>query len=80
MGCSQHKSKKMKDEKLKEEVEQQLLTAIKGIDGAVHNIVQKMEGFHDEEAVDNLIKAKREIKKVLNNHFDQLARNRAVAG
>lgn len=69
----------MKDEKLKEEVEQQLLTAMKGIDSAVHTIVQKMERFHDEEAVDTLVKAKREIKKVLNNHFDQLARNREVA-
>ncbi|MBW7889323.1 MAG: hypothetical protein H3C35_13365 [Bacteroidetes bacterium] len=68
----------MKDEKLKEEVEKQLLQAMGGIDNAVHTIVQKMEAFHDEEAVDTLVKAKREIKKVLNNHFDRLARNRAV--
>lgn len=68
----------MSDEKLKEEVEEQLLAAMKAIHSAIHKIVQEMQYFHDEEVVETLIIAKRGIKKVLNKHFDQLARNRKI--
>lgn len=67
----------MKNEKLKEEVGNNLLTAMKNIDSAVHCIVNNLEGYYEQE-VDTLIKTKRELKKILNKHFDELAIKRAV--
>jgi|GEM_PF-5648145 hypothetical protein len=64
--------------KLKEEVETFLLQAMSGIDKAVHVMVQKLSSEEYEKEVDTLIKSNREIKKVLNKHFDFIARKRGT--
>jgi hypothetical protein len=66
----------MANDKLKEEVEKYLLQALSGINNAVHVIVQKLSGEEYGEEVDTLVKSNREIKKVLNKHFDFIARKK----
>ena len=58
---------------IKEVIEENLLAAMRGIDVAVFNICEKLGGGMGAE-VDELSRCKNEIKKILNKHFDRLAR------
>jgi len=46
------------------------------IDNAIFNICQKIDMDKYGKEVDSLTECKKKIKKVLNDHFDQCARNR----
>lgn len=59
-----------------DEVEQQLLFVLKSLDKSVFIISQKIEDPLYHKAVDNLIAVRVTVKKVLNDHFDQLAQKR----
>jgi len=59
----------------KECIETNLLHAMKGLDNAIFNICQHLSGNYGKE-VDALSNSRTEIKKILNQHFDRLARER----
>lgn len=61
---------------LKKEVGNKLLLAMKNIDEAIFIMVQKLEMMDDPET-GKLLNCKKDIKTILNQHFDELAIKRS---
>ena len=61
----------------KETVEKNLLDSMKAIDNAIYVINKRQTDADDfDVAISKLLNAKNEVKRVLNKHFDECARNK----
>lgn len=65
-------------EEVKELIEVELLAVMHNMDSAIHYITHKLPDGYDTygNEVDEILKCKKSMKKILNQHFDRLARDK----